>query len=107
MIANKLTFGACLLGVLRGHGYDGTVAETYDTSPDVSLTMARRMYDLVIVTNTSLSPAHIRTVVPEIKIRDPHARIIVLSGYSANDFVADLKQNGMASSHSHLKKGLS
>ena len=72
-----------------------TIAETYDTSPDVSLTMARRMYDLVIVTNTSLSPAHIRTVVPDIKIRDPHARIIVLSGYSANDFVADLKQNGI------------
>ena len=72
-----------------------TVAETYDTSPDVSLATARRMCDLVIVTNTSLSPARIRIVVADIKIRDPHTRIIVLSGYFADDFVADLTQDGI------------
>jgi DNA-binding NarL/FixJ family response regulator len=95
VIANKLTIGGCLEGVLRGHGYEVTVAETYDTSPDVPLAVARRMCDLVIVTNTSLSPSHIRIVVADIKIRDPHTRIIVLSGYCANDFVADLKQDGI------------
>lgn len=95
MIGNKLTFGACLLGVLREHGYKVTLAETYDTSPDVSLANARMLCDLVIVTNTSLSPDYIRIVVADIKVRDPHARIIVLSGYSAHDFVADLKQDGI------------
>jgi len=95
VIANKLTIGACLDGVLRGHGYKVTVSETYDTSPDVSLATARRMCDLVIVTNTSLSPAHIRVIVADIKIRDPHTRIIVLSGYIADDFVADLTQDGI------------
>jgi DNA-binding NarL/FixJ family response regulator len=95
VIANKLTFGACLLGVLREHGYKVTLSETYDTSPDVSLAMAHTICDLVIITNTSLSPAHIHIVVADIKARDPHTRIIVVSGYSADDFVADLKQEGI------------
>jgi DNA-binding NarL/FixJ family response regulator len=54
-----------------------------------------RRFDLVIVTNTSIPPAHIPSIVPEIKARHPHGRIIVLSGYSFEGFVEDLKQKGI------------
>ncbi len=83
------------MGVLRGHGYEVTLRETYDTSSDGSPAMAHTKCDLVIITNTSLSPADIRNVIPDIRAGDPHARIIVLSGYSPDDFVADLKQDGI------------
>jgi DNA-binding NarL/FixJ family response regulator len=52
-------------------------------------------FHLVIATNTSLPPAHIQSIVPDIKARHPHARIIVLSGYCPECFVADLKHKGI------------
>ncbi len=66
------------------------------THPPTSLSLWRDILcDLVIVTNTSLSPDYIRIVVADIRVRDPHARIIVLSGYSPDDFVEDLEQEGI------------
>jgi len=55
---------------------------------------ASKDFDLVILTNTSLTPPHIRECVLHVKTRYPHARTLVLSGYSPKDFVADLRKNG-------------
>jgi DNA-binding NarL/FixJ family response regulator len=52
-------------------------------------------FDLVILTNTCLTPPHIRRCVLRIKTRYPHARTLVLSGYSTKDFVADLREKGI------------
>ncbi len=49
----------------------------------------------MIVTNTSIPPAHIPSIVPEIKARHPHGRVIVLSGNSSEDFVDELKLKGI------------
>jgi DNA-binding NtrC family response regulator len=87
--------GACLEGVLQGHGYHTTISESYGRFSNVLQFIVRRRFDLVIVTNTSIPPAHIPSIVPDIKARHPHGRIIVLSGYSSEDFVEDLKEKGI------------
>jgi DNA-binding NarL/FixJ family response regulator len=69
--------------------------ESYGGFSEVFQDVARREFDLVIATNTSLPVAHIQSMVPVIKSRHPHARIIVLSGYCPESFVADLKQKGI------------
>jgi DNA-binding NarL/FixJ family response regulator len=55
----------------------------------------RESFDLVIITNTSIPPPRIQSILPDIKARHPHARLIVLSGYCPEDFVADLRQKGI------------
>ena len=87
--------GACLEGILQGHGYHTTISESYGRFSNVLQYVMRKRFDLVIVTNTGIPPAHIPSIVPEIKARHPHGRIMVLSGYSSEDFVEDLKRKGI------------
>lgn len=91
MIAETQGFGTCLEGVLRERGYHVTIVESFDVFQDI----ARIKFDMVIATNTCLTPTHIQSIVPDIKARCPGTRIIVLSGYYPDDFVADLKQKGI------------
>jgi DNA-binding NarL/FixJ family response regulator len=51
--------------------------------------------DLVIVTNTSIPPSRVQSIVPDIRALYPRARLVVLSGYCPEDFVADLMQKGI------------
>jgi CheY-like chemotaxis protein len=81
--------------LLQGHGYHTTVAESYGRFSNVLQYLVHKRFDLVIVTNTSIPPADIPSIVPEIKARHPRGRIIVLSGYSSEDFVEDLKEKGI------------
>ena len=69
--------------------------ESYGTCSDVCQDAVRGKYDLVIATNTSLTPARIQSIIPDIKARHTHARTIVLSGYCPEDFVMDLKHKGV------------
>lgn len=69
--------------------------ESYGGTSDVPQERASETFDLVIVTNTSVPPSRIRTIVPDFRARHPHARLIVLSGYCPDDFVADLVQKGI------------
>jgi DNA-binding NarL/FixJ family response regulator len=94
VIAEKEIFGACLGEVLREHGCDVTVVESYNEWSEVSRNTPAETLELVIATNTSLPPSLIRSTVPDIKAQHPGAPLIVLSGYCADDFVADLLQNG-------------
>ena len=54
----------------------------------------RRPFDLIIVTNTSLSFRQIPGMIPDIKSRHPGVHIIVLSGLFTEDWVADIKRKG-------------
>ncbi len=89
------TIGHCLEVVLRERGYRVTIAESFEMFPDDVFDRTRTKYDLVIATNTSLSPATLATIIPDIKACHRHARIIVLSGYYPDDFVADLTKKGI------------
>ncbi len=90
-MAQKQQFGSCLERVLQQRGYVVTIVESHDVSRELT----RQKFDLLIVTNTSISPAQIQRMVPEMKARYPDTRIIVLSGYCPDDFVTDLKQKGI------------
>lgn len=90
VIAEKQQFGTSLASTLRERGYHVTLEDSYG-SDDI----ACRKFDMVIATNTSLPCHEIETIIPDIKARCPDARIIVLSGYCTDDWVADLKKKGI------------
>ena len=89
------TIGACLSGILREQGYVVTIVESYSNTSEMVPDYRHMIFDLVIVTNTSVSPARIQGFIPALKVDHPRARIIVLSGYCPEDFVSDLKQKGI------------
>ncbi len=91
VMAEKKQFGNCLEGVLQQWGYLVTTVDSYDISPELT----RQNFDLVIPTNTMMSPAQIQDNIPEMKVSYPDARIMVLSGYTSDDFVADLEHKGV------------
>lgn len=95
MIAEREVIGVCLGDVLREHGCEVTVVESYGGFSDAPPNTPLETFELVIATNTSLLPSQIQRIVPDIKARHPHARLIVLSGYYPDDFVADLVQKGI------------
>ena len=90
-----MTLGACLKAVLREHGYQVAIVETYAGFSEIVQDRTSMKFDLVIATNTSFPPAHLQIIIPDIKARHPHVRIIVLSGFYLADFVADLEQKGV------------
>ena len=53
------------------------------------------VFELVILTNAGIPPAHILSIIPIIKISYPDIPIIVLSGYCPEDLLTDLKQKGI------------
>jgi DNA-binding NarL/FixJ family response regulator len=69
--------------------------ESYDEFSDVLCDGAHGTFDLVIITNSSVPPSRIQTLVADIKARLPDAPLIVLSGYCPEDFVANLMLKGI------------
>jgi hypothetical protein len=96
VVAEKRTFGACLMRILQAHGCLVTIMESCGRETvHAGRRAVSKDFDLVILTNTCLTPAHIRTCVLDVKTRYPHARTLVLSGDLPKDFVADLREKGL------------
>jgi DNA-binding NtrC family response regulator len=95
VVAQLEGLGDCLEGVLRGQGYQTRITQSYDRFPGGCDGKARVSVDPVIVTNAAVPPDRILSIIPDIKARHPHARIIVLSGNCPGVFVADLTQKGI------------
>lgn len=87
--------GARLEEVLQEHDCHVTVVESYGRYFDIFWRTARDELDLVIAANSSLPPAHLQSLIPDIRAQNPLARLLVLSGYCPEGFIADLKQKGM------------
>jgi DNA-binding NarL/FixJ family response regulator len=87
--------GTCLGAVLSAHGCNVTVRESFGRSSHAPPEAPPETFELLIVTNTCLPPSQIQRLVPRIKARHPLARLIVLSGYCPDDFVADLMRKGI------------
>lgn len=81
--------------MLRTRGYQVTIVETYREFSKVFFEEPVVKFDLLIATNTSLQPIDIQTIVPDVKERYPHTCIMVLSGWYPEDFVDDLRQQGI------------
>jgi len=95
VIAEKHNFGRCLESLLLEQGYHVTTMESYD----ILKGLPGMNFDLVIATNTSVSPGQIKSIVPDIKTRYPKCRVLVLSGYFPKDFVANLREIGVDGFH--------
>ena len=96
VVAEKGLFGVGLVGILQGHGCLVTIIESCGReSVQLGPHSVSIDFDLVILTNTCLTPARIRRCVPHLRARYPHARTLVLSGYSSKVFVADLRKKGI------------
>jgi DNA-binding NarL/FixJ family response regulator len=90
VVAEKHEVGPCLEEVLRDQGYGVTTEDSF-----ISGTFGGEQVHLVIATNTSMTPSQIRTIIPDIKSQLPNARILVLSGFSDDAWVADLQLQGI------------
>jgi DNA-binding NtrC family response regulator len=95
IIAEAQTVGVCLEVTLRDQGYRLTLVESYEEFSDLWPRPGGIGVDMVIATNTSLSPARILQIVPGIKVQYPRSRILVLSGYGPREFVSALMQEGI------------
>jgi len=90
VVADEL--GMILKEFLHAEGFDDNIVKSYGRLEEVYSELARLEYDMVILTNNSLRPGDILDLVPEIKLRFPGIRILVLSGYTSLDFVLKLKR---------------
>ena len=90
MIAEQQEVGPCLERVLEERGYGVTTEESFAADET-----GGREFELIIATNTSLTPSQILGLIPAVKARHPDAWIIVLSGYCPEEWVADLERTGI------------
>jgi DNA-binding NtrC family response regulator len=90
LIVVDLDFGKFLKGILRDLDYELNTIEAYGQLDVIYLELSRTQYEIVILTNTTLTATHIIPVVPEIKKRFPSIRIIVISGDVREDYIKEL-----------------
>ena len=101
VIAELGGIGAMLSMVLSKEGYEVIVIEPfgYRSLPKgytgVDEAMSQNKFDLIVPTNNGLPPAKILEFIPEIKKRDPAAKIMVISGYHPPDFLKELWEKGI------------
>ncbi len=95
LIIAEARMGIALTGCVRNQGYESTILESQGTVSNIVAELKRTKYALVIVTNTSITPSQIQTIVPAIKAQCSDIRIIVLSGSHNEHFVSDLRQKGI------------
>ena len=101
VIAEIQGVGVMLSMILSKEGYEVTVIEPfgYRSLPKgytgVDDAMSKNKFDLIIPTNNGFPPRKILELVPEIKKRDPTAKIMVMSGHHPPDFVRELWETGI------------
>ena len=99
VIAELESVGGFLSPVLRSEAFDVTVVDSFrpveEIYAEIHAELSRKNYDMILPTNNGLTPSKIQALVPEIKKKHPHTKIIVLSGYSTPEFVRGLKEQGI------------
>jgi len=89
--AEKGTIGPCLAESLMSGGFSSTVVDRRDS---LFYELREGSYSVLILTNTSLIPEEIIQLIPEIKYFYKNIKIIVLSGYSDNEFPEKVIERG-------------
>jgi DNA-binding NtrC family response regulator len=95
LVAAKDEMGMLLPEILKDEGVDVTVVESYGQLEEVYGELSRTKYYMVMLTNNSLMPPHILTLVPEIKRRYPGLKVTVMSGYRTHEFDRELELRGI------------
>ena len=85
-------FFSAFLGKLLG--CRSNVVGAYGGLKGVLSVLSQDRYDLLLVTNNSLVPDHIREVVSGVRSAYPALPILVVSGFTEPEFITDLVQRG-------------
>ena len=95
LVAAKDELGMLLAEILGHEPFEVTVVESYGQLGEVYDELSRKEYRMVLLTNNSLSPAHILELVPEIKRQHQRLKVVVMSGYRSDEFEQELERCGI------------
>ena len=101
VIAEIQGLGVVLLMILRREGHEVIVIDPFGHRSlpkgytGVDQAMSENKFDLIIPTNNGFPPPKILELIPEIKKRDPTAKIMVMSGHHPPDFLKELWETGI------------
>jgi DNA-binding response OmpR family regulator len=101
IIAEIRGLGVMLSLILSKEGYEVTVVDPFGFRSlpkgytGVDDAMSENKFDLIIPTNSGFPPRKNLELVPEIKKRDPTAKIMVMSGYRPPDLVRQFSETGI------------
>ena len=88
---SEVELGTVLTAMLQAKHLAVDVVESYGRHDAMYASLSRGAYDVVLLSNTTLTPKLILEVAPVIQSRFPAVRIVVLSGWMENDFVVSLE----------------
>ena len=95
VIADVNSLGKLLSALLSTEDFDVTVVDALSRVGEIYAELSQNNYDMVLPTNNGLTPSTILSIVPEIKRKNPGAKLILLSGYRTPKFIKDLKELGV------------
>jgi len=95
VVAAQDNIGELLSYILSKEGYSISIVESWGVFEEVLSELKNEQYNMVLLTNNSLRPHHIQSLVSEIKGLYPSFCVFVLSGYKEKDFIVNLKQQGI------------
>lgn len=95
VVAAQDNIGELLSDILTKEGYFVSIVESWGIFEEVLFELKHEKYNMVLLTNNSLQPHYILSLVSEIKRQYPSLCVFVLSGYKAKDFIVDLKRQGI------------
>lgn len=90
------TLGGVLCAELGECGYAVTRMESYGRYDHILEKLREESFSLIILTNNTLHPPMILELIPKIKDVRNNVPILVMSGYADLDFLAKLKELGIA-----------
>lgn len=96
VIAATTNLGMILKEILQADGYEVKIIEADNRLFEVYDELARNEYQILIPTNNSLTPAAILELVPEVTLRFPKIKMVVLSGFQEPEFMARIKTNSIS-----------
>lgn len=91
VVAAQDNIGKLLSDILSKEGYFVSIVESWGVFKEVLSELKYEQYNMLLLTNNSLQPHHIQSLVSEIKGRYPSLCVFVLSGYKEKDFIVNLK----------------
>lgn len=95
LLVSDVPLAKLLVALLQAEDREIDSVESYGRYHALYAKLSCQAYDVVVLTNTTLTPKLILQVTPEIQWRFPAVSIVVLSGVMADDLAARLASLGI------------
>jgi DNA-binding NarL/FixJ family response regulator len=92
LVVSEEPLGGIMTRLLQAEGLTVDVVLSYGRHQTMYAKLAERAHDVVVLTNTTLTPTHILQVIPVIRRLFPWVRIVVLSGWLEGEFLSALER---------------